>query len=240
MADLSFQLRQVPKIASGRLPTVDRRRLFVACAESIVNRNLNRYRRCTYATEVNIVELLYCCKSIQRIVESSCLLGGRLFQRKRKVTDTTTIYGLCTSQDVDIFLRHMNNARYLRELDFARFHFYSLTNLYELVRQRGGGAVQGASSVRYRRTIPIFHPYKIETKLVWWDDKAIYLEQQFVTLADGFVRAVAMSKQCLTNCNVNDLLKTYPEAAQRPEMPAELKLWLEAIEISSQKLRKDK
>ncbi|KAH8415307.1 hypothetical protein KR222_002741 [Zaprionus bogoriensis] len=168
------------------------------------------------------------------------VLGGRLLQRKRKVTDTTTIYGLCTSQDVDIFLRHMNNARYLRELDFARFHFYSLTNLYELVRQRGGGAVQGASSVRYRRTIPIFHPYKIETKLIWWDDKAIYLEQQFVTLADGFVRAVALSKQCLTNCDVNELLKTYPEAAQRPEKPAELKLWLEAIEVSSQKLRKDK
>ncbi|ALC49109.1 CG4666 [Drosophila busckii] len=168
------------------------------------------------------------------------VLAGRLFQGKRKVTDTTSIYGLCTSQDVDIFLRHMNNARYLRELDFARFHFYALTNLYELVRQRGGGAVQGASSVRYRRTIPIFHPYKIQTRLIWWDDKAIYLEQTFVTLADGFVRAVALSKQCITNCNVLELMQNYPEAKQRPEMPAELKLWLDAIELSSQKLRKDK
>ncbi|XP_073829593.1 protein THEM6 [Musca autumnalis] len=168
------------------------------------------------------------------------VFAGRLFQSKRKVTDTTTIYGLCTSQDVDIFIKHMNNARYLRELDFARFHFYALTGLYEKVRARHGGAVQGASSVRYRRTIPIFHPYKIQTKLIWWDDKAIYLEQQFVTLADGFVRAVAMSKQCITNCNVMDIMKTYPEAGKRPEMPEELKLWLDAIEVSSQKLRKDK
>ncbi|KAH8399788.1 hypothetical protein KR215_002518 [Drosophila sulfurigaster] len=167
------------------------------------------------------------------------VLGGRLFQRKRKVTDTTTIYGLCTSQDVDIFIRHMNNARYLRELDFARFHFYALTNLYEQVRNRGGGAVQGATSVRYRRTIPIFHPYKILTKLVWWDDKAIYLEQQFVTLTDGFVRAVALSKQCLTKCDVNELLNSYPEAAQKPQMPEELKLWLDSIDVSRQKLRKD-
>ncbi|XP_039499666.1 protein THEM6 [Drosophila santomea] len=168
------------------------------------------------------------------------VFAGRLFQRKRKVTDTTTIYGLCTSQDVDIFIRHMNNARYLRELDFARFHFYALTGLYERIREQRGGAVQGASSVRYRRTIPIFHPYKIQTKLIWWDDKAIYLEQQFVTLADGFVRAVAMSKQNITNCNVLEVLKTYPETAQRPEKPEELKLWLDAIELSSQKLRKDK
>lgn len=192
------------------------------------------------------------------------VLAGRLFQSKRKVTDTTTIYGkhtcthmykyfsntisslhfqnigLCTSQDVDIFIRHMNNARYLRELDFARFHFYALTGLYEQVRQRKGGAVQGASSVRYRRTIPIFHPYKIQTKLIWWDEKAIYLEQSFVTLSDGFVRAVALSKQCITNCDVTEIIKAFPEAVTRPEMPAELKLWLDSIELSSQKLRKDK
>ncbi|XP_011187879.1 protein THEM6 [Zeugodacus cucurbitae] len=168
------------------------------------------------------------------------VLAGRLFQSKRKVTDTTTIYGLCTSQDVDIFIRHMNNARYLRELDFARFHFYALTGLYEQVRARKGGAVQGASSVRYRRTIPIFHPYKIQTKLIWWDEKAIYLEQSFVTLSDGFVRAVALSKQCITNCDVTAIMKTFPEAATRPEMPTELKLWLDSIELSSQKLRKDK
>lgn len=141
---------------------------------------------------------------------------------------------------MDIFIRHMNNARYLRELDFARFHFYGLTGLYEEVCKVKGGAVQGASSVRYRRTIPIFHPYKIQTRLVWWDDKAIYLEQQFVTLADGFVRAVALSKQCITNCNVYDIIKKFPEGKTRPDMPEELKLWLDAIEVSSQKLRKDK
>ncbi|KAH8387006.1 hypothetical protein KR093_004031 [Drosophila rubida] len=168
------------------------------------------------------------------------VFGVSLFQGKRKVTDTTTTYGLCTSQDVDIFLRHMNNARYIRELDFARFHFYTLNDLYARVRQRGGGAVQGASSVRYRRTIPIFHPYKIQTKIIWWDEKAIYLEQQFITLADGFVRAIAMSKQCMTNCNVNEVFATYPEAAQKPPMSEELKLWLESNEITSQKLRKDK
>lgn len=168
------------------------------------------------------------------------VVAGRLFQKKRKITDKTTIYGICTSQDVDIFIRHMNNARYLRELDFARFHYYGLTGLYEEVKKLGGGAVQGASSVRYRRTIPIFHPYKIDTKLIWWDDKAIYLEQQFITLADGFVRAVALSKQCITNCNVIDVMKKFPEGKTAPAMPEELRLWLQAIEVSSDKLRKDK
>lgn len=55
--------------------------------------------------------------------------------------------------------------RYIRELDFARFHYYALTGLYEAIKKSKGGAVQGASSVRYRRTIPIFSSYRIETKV---------------------------------------------------------------------------
>lgn len=112
---------------------------------------------------------------------------GKIFVKKTKITDETSIYGecvsftretliqiyyhvcsflgLCTSQDVDIFIRHMNNARYLRELDFARFHFYALTGLYERIKQRGGGAVQGASSIRYRRSIPILNLYKVTTRV---------------------------------------------------------------------------
>lgn len=163
---------------------------------------------------------------------------ARLFGRRRRITDRTSIWSVCTTQDVDIFLRHMNNARYVRELDFARFHYYAVTGLYEEVRRQRGGAVQGASSVRYRRTIPIFSAYRIETQLVWWDEKAIYLEQRFVTSGDNFVRAVALSKQCITNVDVVELMKRFPEGKERPEQPEELRVWLESIELSSQKLRK--
>jgi len=86
-------------------------------------------------------------------------------------------------------------------------HFFALAGLYEKVKERNGEAVQGASSVRYRRTIPIFHPYNIQT--------TIFL---FIPLSDGFVRAVAVLKQCITNCNVIDVMKTYPEAKQRRQM----------------------
>jgi len=185
-----------------------------------------------------ILLVLYAIWDLNYFIRVVCTLGyAHLFQSKRKITEKTTIYGLCTTQDVDIFIRHMNNARYLRELDFARFHYYGLTGLYAAVKKHGGGAVQGASSVRYRRTIPIFNPYKITTELIWWDDKAIYIEQKFVTL-DGFVRAVALSKQCITKCNVIDLMKEFEGGEKRPEQPEELKVWLDALEISSQKLRK--
>lgn len=59
----------------------------------------------------------------------------------------------------------MNNARYVRELDFARFHFYDRTGIYTNIKAVDGHALQGASSIRYRRTIPIFTAYKVETKV---------------------------------------------------------------------------
>lgn len=110
--------------------------------------------------------ILYALWDVNYFIRCITTLGyGMFFQKKAKITDKTAIWGLCTSNDVDIFIRHMNNARYLRELDFARFHYYGRTGIYQEVKRMRGGAVQGASSIRYRRTIPIFTPYRIETKV---------------------------------------------------------------------------
>ena len=36
--------------------------------------------------------------------------------------------------------------------------------------------------------------FKLVTKLVYWDERSLYFEQSFVSLNDGFVRAVALCK----------------------------------------------
>lgn len=59
----------------------------------------------------------------------------------------------------------MNNARYVRELDFARFHFYDRTGLYDLIVKAKGHILQTATNIRYRRTIPLLQPYKLTTKV---------------------------------------------------------------------------
>jgi hypothetical protein len=76
-------------------------------------------------------------------------------------------------------------------------------------------------------------------QLVYWDDKSIYLEQQFVTLRDGFVRAVVLSKQNIVGVNVDDLMtKLIGGDAQKPKIPEELDHWLKGLETMSAKLRK--
>ncbi|XP_063621797.1 protein THEM6-like [Cydia splendana] len=186
-----------------------------------------------------LIALAYMFWDVNYFLRIAFTIGiGRLFQKKCGVNDTTTIYGFCTTQDVDIFLRHMNNARYVRELDFARFHFYDRTGIYENITKANGHALQGASSIRYRRTIPIFTAYKVETRLAYWDDKTLFIEQKFITLSDGFVRAIVLSRQNLIDVNAESLFKGIPGAEHKPTCPEEITHWLQSIEISSAKLRK--
>ena len=63
------------------------------------------------------------------------------------------------------------------------------------MRHRDGVAVlQHAAIVRYRRPLNLFTPFRLNTKLVWFDARSLYFEHRFITLHDGFVRAVALAK----------------------------------------------
>lgn len=59
----------------------------------------------------------------------------------------------------------MNNARYLRELDFARADFYERTNLYREICSQGSGVVQGAATIRYRRFLKPLSIFKVISKV---------------------------------------------------------------------------
>lgn len=79
---------------------------------------------------------------------------------------------MCFPTDVDTLLYHMNNARYLRELDFVRADFYERTELYREICSQGSGVVQGATTIRYRRYIKPFRFFKVTSKVIretWLD-----------------------------------------------------------------------
>lgn len=165
----------------------------------------------------------------------STIIFGRLFQKKGKITDPTTIYGFCFTQDLDLVLKHMNNARFVRDLDFCRFHFYDRSGLYDQMVKRKTDALQAATNIRYRRVIPLFSFYKIVTQMIYWDDKSVYLEHKFIT-NDGFIRAVVLSKATMLKANVNDVMESL-DAGPKPELTPDLDYWIKSMEESSQKLR---
>ncbi|KAG8038223.1 hypothetical protein G9C98_006550 [Cotesia typhae] len=92
------------------------------------------------------------------------VLLARFCKKPVHILDETTVYGLCTTTDLDTLLYHMNNSRYLRELDFARADFYERTSLYREICSQGKGVVQGAVTIRYRRFLKPLSLFKIKSK----------------------------------------------------------------------------
>lgn len=60
---------------------------------------------------------------------------------------------------------HMNNARFIRELDFAKMDFYQRTGLITKIRSCGGHILLGATTIRYRKRIKLFSSYYVTTKV---------------------------------------------------------------------------
>lgn len=77
-------------------------------------------------------------------------------------------------------------------------------------------------------------------QLIYWDDKNFYLEHEFISLSDNFIRAVVLSKQSVTGLKVpvSEIIEKVEAGARRPELTKEMRLWLESMEESSQKYKK--
>lgn len=173
---------------------------------------------------------------------------ARFFKRNVHILEETKINGICLTNDIDTLLNHMNNTRYLREVDFARIDFHERTGLFKLILKKGGTPAVGCTTIRYRRFIRVFHRYAITSKIIYWDDQGIYMEHRFVTPRDGFVNAVVLSKTRLINCDteevMQELIATGADCEKglnlnKPEMPLELEKWIESNTISSVKIRKE-
>ncbi|XKL66230.1 hypothetical protein PGB90_009650 [Kerria lacca] len=177
-----------------------------------------------------------------------CYLHSRFVKKKLDILDTSMYSSVCLTTDIDILLFHMNNARYLREVDFARTDFYNRTGLWQKIREKGGLVYQGGTSIRYRRFIRLFSLYHITSRIVYWDQNSIYMEHRFITKRDNFVRAIVYGKQKVIKCNVEEVItelmktpatKKATEVRQKPECPSEIRLWIESTNVSSNKLREN-
>jgi len=75
------------------------------------------------------------------------------------------IQGFVFTTDLD-FQLHMNNARYLREADFARVKLWAENGIGKAVyRRRGASITNAGNSIRYRRSLQFLNRYKIVTKV---------------------------------------------------------------------------
>lgn len=100
--------------------------------------------------------------------------------------------------------------------------------------------VVAGSTIRYRRSLDYREKYRIATKLAFFDEKNVYVEQKFISEKDDFISAIAYVKAAMIGLKPIDLLKVHlgeGEDAFKLECPKELKAWIDYHNISSENLK---
>ncbi len=130
--------------------------------------------------------------------------------------------------DLD-FLMHMTNSKYFALMDLSRVNFMVASGMWKQVSARGWYPVVAAQWMDYYRSLAVFQKFTVETSVESWDDKFVYLRQDFIssgkTCASALVCARFLKKSG-GGVNPDELIEAMGETGiTSPEISDEIKAW---------------
>lgn len=156
-----------------------------------------------------------------------------------RITDMTVPFRIrlrVYPNDLDSNL-HMNNGRYLTIMDLGRLNLILRTGLWRVVMERKYAPVLGSVQMRFRLPLIPFQLFDLETRVLCWDDKWIYIEQRFLHVKGdkaGAVAAIGLVKGSFydparkTTVPNAEILETLNHATTSPAFPGYLQDWIRA------------
>ncbi len=94
--------------------------------------------------------------------------------------------------DLDI-LGHMNNGVYFSVMDLGRLDLGLRSGAWQAFSKRGWYPVAASETMSFRRSLQPWQRYTLESRVIGYDEKAMYTQQRFVVkgeiFAEGIVRA---------------------------------------------------
>jgi acyl-CoA thioesterase FadM len=130
--------------------------------------------------------------------------------------------------DIDVNF-HMNNARYLSVMDYARMHLLARTRMLEHILRSRWQPLVGAVWVTYRRSLPLLSAYTLASRMVCWDDRWFYIEQTFTgrdgLAAVGWIKGVLRDSQGIVN--PQKVIEGVAPGTLSPPMPEAFTQWNE-------------
>lgn len=91
-------------------------------------------------------------------------------------------------------LRHVNNGVYLSMLDLARYELLKRSGVWNRMREARLYPVVAAQTIAYRKSLRLGHRFGIETRILGYDDRAVFLEQRFVVHGEIYARAFILGR----------------------------------------------
>ncbi|MBV8115271.1 MAG: thioesterase family protein [Silvibacterium sp.] len=129
-------------------------------------------------------------------------------------------------QDIDFNL-HLNNARYLSFMDYGRVHLMAATGILTPALLEKWAPLVGSLSITYRRSLGLFAPFTLATRVVCWDEKWFYMEQVFRSreglVAIAWVKGLFRAKD--GNVPPQAIVDTIVPGTTSPPVPDVLEKW---------------
>jgi len=91
--------------------------------------------------------------------------------------------------DLDL-LGHMNNGRYLTVADGARVELLIRAGVWKTMKQMKIYPVLAGETIQFRQSLELFESYEIDTVVIGWDDKFIYIEHKYHRLGKTCALAI--------------------------------------------------
>lgn len=129
--------------------------------------------------------------------------------------------------DLDTNL-HVNNGRYLTLFDIGRFDLVMRSGLWPVMRKHKWYPVLSGAAVRFKASLNAFETVDLVTRLVYWDEKWIYIEHRLEkggrVAAKGMVKGIFRGPE--GNVPVARLLEGMGLSGEAPPEPESVRRWV--------------
>ena len=195
---------------------------------------------------LTLLVLLFAFVDVWYIVRFVVIAVKSRFNRRNTEKDPYTVgeltgdfvkSGIVLPSDLDVFV-HMNNSKYFKEFDLARIEMAAELGFLDVLKKHGGLFVVGAGNIRYKKSMKLFQTYKIRTRIVCWDERAFYVEQEMVTTGGSTVTATMNTKIAMKGITTDVFIRAFcGDLLPSPDATDEIESWQETLAVSSKYLQ---
>ncbi len=153
---------------------------------------------------------------------------------RHRARERCDAFGPCSTpfvvlpSDLDV-LFHVNNGVYLSMLDAARVDMMLRSGFGQRVRKAGYYPVVAAQTIRFRRSLKLIERFRVDTRVLGWDERAFVLEHRFMlgdTLAAEAVVRIRFLARRGGGVDTAPLLDLAGKAGvAAPELPEWIRAW---------------
>lgn len=90
--------------------------------------------------------------------------------------------------DLDV-LGHMNNGVYFSIMDLGRMDLMIRAGSWAVLSKHGYYPVASNETITFRKSLQPWQRFDLETRIVGYDEKAVFVEQRFVVKGEIYARA---------------------------------------------------